>query len=132
MRSTIAIETPIQGTGRRSSTRTQKREENLGKLSCPGLLAPLLLAVCFDVGFGGFVGVMLGVDMVAVRQVCMVSGFFMIARFMVLGRFLVMMLGVSVVLRSFVVVFGSLLRHGCDSIVYGVAGMATPSWAKPS
>jgi hypothetical protein len=65
--------------------------------------------VCFDVGFSGFLGVVCGVNVVATRQVRMVGGFFMIARFMMLGRFLVMMLGVSVVLRSLVMVFGSLL-----------------------
>ena len=65
--------------------------------------------MCFDVGFGGFVGVILGVDMVTMGKVRMVGSFFMIARFMVLGRLLVMVLGVSVVLRSFVVVFGRLL-----------------------
>ena len=67
--------------------------------------------MCFDVGFGGFVGVMMGVDVVAMRQVRMVGGLFMMARFMVLGRFFVMMLGESVMLRRFVVVFGSLFRH---------------------
>ena len=67
--------------------------------------------MCFDVGFGGFVSVMMGVDVVAMRQVRMVGGLFMMARFMVLGRFFVMMLGESVMLRRFVVVFGSLFRH---------------------
>ena len=67
--------------------------------------------MCFDVGFGGFVSVMMGVDVVAMRHVRMVGGLFMIARLMVLGRFLVMMLGESVMLRRFVVVFGSLFRH---------------------
>jgi hypothetical protein len=84
-------------------------KEALDKSSLLRASAQLLHAVCFDVGFSGFLGVVCGVNVVATRQVRMVGGFFMIACFMMLGRFPVMMLGVSVVLRSLVMVFGSLL-----------------------
>ena len=65
--------------------------------------------MCFDVDLGGFLGVVSSVNVMATGQVRVVGGLFMIPRLMMLGRFHVMMLGVSVVLRSLVVVFGSLL-----------------------
>ena len=63
----------------------------------------------FDVGFGGFLRVELGVDVVTTREMCVVRGLFMIPGFMMLGRFFVMMLSVTVVFRSLVVVFRRLL-----------------------
>ena len=63
------------------------------------------VAVRFHVLLGGFFGVILGLNVVAVRQVGVVSGGFVIAVFMMLGGFMVMARSVLVVLRCLLVVF---------------------------
>ena len=55
--------------------------------------------------FSGFGCVMLGVNVMAMRKVRMMGRLFVMSRFVMDGGLPVMMLSVSVVLRSFVMVF---------------------------
>jgi hypothetical protein len=60
----------------------------------------------------GLLGVMLGVGVVAMRDVGMVAGFLVISRCMMLGSEAMMFRGVLVVLGGFQVVILSFFRHG--------------------
>ena len=71
--------------------------------------ARLLCAVVLDMCFGSFVGVMLGVGVMPMRQVGVMGGLFMLARFMVRGGLLVMMGGQLVVMSGLGVVLSCLL-----------------------
>ena len=67
----------------------------------------LLRAVCFYVLLGSILRVLVGVNVVAVRHLCVMGGFLMIACLVMLGGF-------SVVFRSVSVMFGCLLvMFGC-------------------
>jgi hypothetical protein len=61
--------------------------------------------VVFDVGLGGFGGVVRSVLMMAVREVRVVRGGFVLSRFVVLGGLLVMASCVFVMLGCCVVMF---------------------------
>jgi hypothetical protein len=63
----------------------------------------------------GFSGVVLGLNMVAMRQMGMVGGLFVIAIFVVLSGVQVMFRGVFMVLRGVAVMIGVFLRHGRSS-----------------
>jgi hypothetical protein len=65
----------------------------------------LLLSVRFDVGFGGLLGMVCGVKMVAMREVCMVSRRLMMTRLVVLGGLQMVMVSVPVVLGRFAMMF---------------------------
>ncbi len=69
------------------------------------------MAVRFDVVLGGFFCVLGGLDMVAVCQVGMVGGGFVIAAFMVLGGFAVVARSVVVVLRCLLVMLNCFVGH---------------------
>ena len=78
----------------------------------PGVALPaarLLRAVVLDMRFGSFVGVMLGVGVMPMRQVGVMGGLLMLARFMVRGGLLVMMGGQLVVMSGLGVVLSCLL-----------------------
>ena len=68
-------------------------------------------AVRFHVVLGGCFCVILGLNMVAVRQVGMVSGGFVVAVLVMLGGFMVMARSVLVVLRCLFVVLGCFVGH---------------------
>ena len=76
-----------------------------------GLCDDLFGAVLFGVGFGGFVGVMRGVEMMGVGGVCVMRRFFVRTRIVMFRRFLVMACRVFVVLCRLPVVVGRFLRH---------------------
>ncbi len=71
-----------------------------------------LVAVMFDVGLGGFGGVMGGVLEMAVRGVGVVRGGFVIAGFVMLRGGAMMSRGVFMMLGGLVVMLGGLLAHG--------------------
>jgi len=78
----------------------------------PGMTLPaarLLRAVVLDLRFGSFVGVMLRVGVMPMRQVGVVGGLLMLARFVVRGGLLVMMGSQFMVMSGVSVVFGGLL-----------------------
>jgi hypothetical protein len=60
------------------------------------------------------IGVMLGVSLMAVRDVGVVMSFIVISGGMVLGRCPVMLRGMLVVVGCFVVVLFAFFRHGCS------------------
>jgi hypothetical protein len=70
-----------------------------------------LVAVVFDVGLGGFGGVVRGVLQMAVSGVGVMRSSFVVAGFVVLRGGTVMSCGVLVVLGGFAVMFGGLLAH---------------------
>jgi hypothetical protein len=65
----------------------------------------------------GFSGVVLGLNMMAMRQMGVVGGLLVIALFVVLGGVLVMLRGVFVVLRGVAMMIGVFLRHGRSSFM---------------
>jgi hypothetical protein len=67
--------------------------------------------VVFDVGFGGFRGVVRGVMMMAMRQVRVMRGEMMIAGFVMARGFAMMPGSVLVVFGCFVMMLGGLLGH---------------------
>ena len=69
------------------------------------------MTVRFHVLLGGFFRVILGLNVVAVRQVGVVSGGFVIAVFMMLGGFMVMARSVLVVLRCLLVMLHCFVGH---------------------
>jgi hypothetical protein len=69
------------------------------------------VAVRFHVVLGGLFGVLLGVDVVSVRQVGVVSGGFVVAVLVMLGGFVVMARSVLVVLRCLLVMLGCFVGH---------------------
>ena len=69
------------------------------------------MTVRFHVLLGGFFGVILGLNVVAVRQVGVVSGGFVIAVFMMLGGFMVMARSVLVVPRCLLVMLHCFVGH---------------------
>jgi len=79
---------------------------------------------------GGFTGVVRGVKSMAVRDVRMVGGLFVIPFGMVFGSFAVVSRGVLVMFSSFFVVFGSfVLLHGSflsHGELRGAASIAAP------
>jgi hypothetical protein len=64
----------------------------------------------------GFSGVVLGLNMMAMRQMGMVSGLLVIALFVVLSRVFVVLRGVFVMLRGVAMMIGVFLRHGRSSL----------------
>jgi hypothetical protein len=60
----------------------------------------------------GLARVMLGMSVVAMRDVGMVAGFFVIPGSVVLGRRAMMLRGVLVMLGGFQVMFFAFFRHG--------------------
>lgn len=58
------------------------------------------LAVCFDMVLGGFFGVLGRLDMMTVRQVCVVSGSFVQALLVMASGFAVMTRSVLVMLAA--------------------------------
>ena len=73
---------------------------------------PVLLGVVF----AGLLAVVCRVIVMAVGDVCMMRGFFVIARLMVLGGSMVMFGCVFVVLSSFAMVFCSFFGHKLSSL----------------
>ena len=69
------------------------------------------MTVRFHVLLGGFFGVILGLNVVAVRGVGMVGGGFVVAVLVMLAGFLVMACSVLVVLRRLCVVLGCFVGH---------------------
>ncbi len=69
----------------------------------------LVVAVLVGVMLAGLFGVMLGVNMMALRHVRVVPGGFMIAALVVIGRRLMVLGGMFVMLRGFAMMLGSLL-----------------------
>jgi hypothetical protein len=69
------------------------------------------VAVCFYVMLGCFFGVIGGLNVVAVRQVGMVTGDFVVAVFVMLGGFMVVARSVLVVLRCLLVVLHCFVGH---------------------
>ncbi len=60
---------------------------------------------------GGFLGVKLRLNVVAMRHVCMVAGLVVVADFVVLGGGAVVSCRVFVVVGGLAMVFGALVRH---------------------
>ena len=69
------------------------------------------MTVRFHVLLGGFFGVILGLNVVAVREVGMVGGGFVVAVFMLLGGFMVMARSVLVVPRCLLVMLHCFVGH---------------------
>jgi hypothetical protein len=69
------------------------------------------VAVRFHMVLGGFFRVIFGLNVMAVRQMGMVSGGFVVAVLVMLGGFLVMACSVLVVLRRLCVVLGCFVGH---------------------
>ena len=66
----------------------------------------------FDVGLGSLRRMVVGMLMVAVRQMGVVGRFFMVPGLVMVGSLAMMARGVFVVLGCFEVVIGCLFRHG--------------------
>jgi hypothetical protein len=66
---------------------------------------------------GGLFGVMLGLNVMAMRQVGVMAGLFVFARFVVLGGVLVVFGSMFVVLRCVAMMFGDFFRHGSPLFV---------------
>jgi hypothetical protein len=75
-----------------------------------------VFAVRGGVVLRGFAGVVLSLNVVAVRQMGMVGGLFVIALFVVLRRVRVVLGGVLMVLRGVAMMIGVFLRHGKSSL----------------
>ena len=71
----------------------------------------MCVAVRFHMVLGGFFRVIFGLNVMAVRQMGMVSGGFVVAVLVMLGGFLVMACSVLVVLRRLCVVLGCFVGH---------------------
>lgn len=69
------------------------------------------VAVRFHMVLGGFFRMILGLNMMAVRQVGMVSGGFVVAVLMMFGCFMVVARSVLVVFRCLLVVLGCFVGH---------------------
>ena len=59
----------------------------------------------------GLFGVMLGMHMMAMRDMRVVTGFVMIPRLVMIGSRAMMLRGMFMMLGSFAMVLGSLVRH---------------------
>ncbi|MGB6688100.1 MAG: hypothetical protein WBE76_09695 [Terracidiphilus sp.] len=70
------------------------------------------MTVRLNVVLGRMLGVLGGVQMMAMRRVRVVGGLFVVASDMMLRGFLVVARSVLVVLRCLLVVIGCFLRHG--------------------
>jgi len=70
------------------------------------------VSVFGGVVFGGLFGVVFGLHMMAVRQVGMVAGLFVIAGLVVLRRRTMVLGGVLMMLRCIAVMFSCCVRHG--------------------
>jgi hypothetical protein len=70
------------------------------------------LAVGLYVMLGGFLGVFGRMGVVALRQVSVMGGCFVVALFMMLGGFVVMARSVLVMLRCLLVMLGCFVGHG--------------------
>jgi hypothetical protein len=70
------------------------------------------MAVIVRVMLAGFLGVMLGVDVMPLRHMRVMTGQMMVATFVMIGRCFVMLGGMFVMLCSFAVMFRRLFRHG--------------------
>ena len=64
-----------------------------------------------------FSGMMLGLNMMAVRQMGMVGGLLVIALFVVLGGVLMVLRSIFMVLRGVAMMIGVFLRHGKSSLM---------------
>jgi hypothetical protein len=71
----------------------------------------LLGAVSFDVLLGSVLGMLDGVDVVPVRQVCVMSGLLVISSFVMLGSFMMVACGMLVMLGCLRVMMGGFFRH---------------------
>jgi hypothetical protein len=71
-----------------------------------------LLAVRFRVAFGGFLGVMLSLQMTAVRHMRVMTSLLVVARLVVFSCHKVVLRSVLMVLGSLTMMFDSFLRHG--------------------
>jgi hypothetical protein len=69
-----------------------------------------------SVVFGGFLGVVLGLNMVAMRQVCVVAGLLRIPSVVVFRSGAMLFGGVLVMFRSLNVMLSTLFRHGVSSL----------------
>jgi hypothetical protein len=72
--------------------------------------------VCGGVTLGGLGGVVLGLRVMAMRQMGMVSRLFVIALFVVLGGSQMVLGGLLMVLRGVAMMIGLFLRHGKSSL----------------
>jgi hypothetical protein len=70
---------------------------------------PLVVAVIVGVMLAGFFGVMLGVNLMALRHVRVMTGRMMVATLVMIGRRLVVLRGMFVMLSSFAMMVDSLL-----------------------
>jgi hypothetical protein len=86
------------------------------RLCAGGVLGGLRLGVRRGMMLGGFFGVMLGLNVMATRQVGVMAGLFVFARFVVLGGVLVVLGSMFVVLRCVAMMFGNFFRHGESSL----------------
>jgi hypothetical protein len=84
------------------------------------------MAVIVRVMLAGFLGVMLGVDVMPLRHMRVMTGQMMVATFVMIGRCFVMLGGMFVMLGSFAVMFRGLFRHGLPP----VGSIASPNFSR--
>ena len=75
----------------------------------------------------GFFGVMLGVRVMAMRDVGMVAGLFMISGGVMFGRCAMMLRGMLVMLGGFQMMFFTFFRHGALFLRLRDLGLRIPS-----
>ena len=75
------------------------------------------MAVFARVMLARLFGVMLGLDVMSLRDLCVMTGRVVVATFMVVGRRLMVPGGMLVMFSGFAVMFRGLLRHGIASAV---------------
>lgn len=95
---------------RRIASAGRAWSEPAGNVNRPGL-SGVHAAVRFYMVLGGFFRVIFGLNVMAVRQVGMVSGSFMVAVLMMLGCFVVVARSVLVVFRCLLVVLRCFVGH---------------------
>jgi hypothetical protein len=71
-----------------------------------------VLGVGVGVVLGGFFGVVRGLEMMAVRHVGVMAGFFVIAGFVVVGGRAMVLGGVLVMIGRLAMMIGAFFRHG--------------------
>ena len=72
-------------------------------------------------------GVVLGVGMMAMRDMSMVAGFFMISGSVMLGRCAMVFRGVLVMIGGFQMMFFAFFRHGARFLRWRDLGLRIPS-----
>jgi hypothetical protein len=87
----------------------RRRQRGRGQRRSNRAPADLVLAVIVGVMLAGFFGVMLGVNMMALRDVRVVPGGFMIAALVMIGRRLMVLGGMFVMLSGFAMMLDSFL-----------------------